>query len=153
MQHARPRLVWVGNVADGPYLAELQRLAADRGVQFAPLVNIGDDQLVDLLNRAAAMLYAPLEAGACSCPVITVFEGGMKETVLDGVNGLVTDPTPAAMAAALERLLADPALAARLGRGGREFVHERFSLAGAIDRIETELEQVAAVRPARGERA
>ena len=119
----RPRLVWVGNAADASYLAALTRLAHERGVEFVPQVNISDGALIDLLNRAAAMLYAPrlepfgyapLEAGACGCPVITVFEGGMKETVVDGNNGLVTEPDPAAMAAALSRLLAEPELAARL---------------------------------------
>ena len=113
------------------------------------------NELIDLLNRAAAMLYAPrlepfgyapLEAGACGCPVITVFEGGMKETVVDGVNGMVTDPDPAAMASALTRLLADPQLARRLGSQARRFVQERFSLPDAIDRIEAELEAVVARR-------
>ena len=144
----RPRLVWVGNAADESYLAELTRLAQEHQVEFAPQVNISDDELIDLLNRAAAMIYAPrlepfgyapLEAGACGCPVITVFEGGMKETVVNGSNGLVTDPDPAAMAAALTRLLADPVLAVRLGSQARHFVQERFSLPAAIDRIEAEL--------------
>jgi glycosyltransferase involved in cell wall biosynthesis len=151
MPAPRPRLVWVGNAADERYLASLTRLAQEQGVEFAPQVNISDEQLIDLLNRASAMLYAPrlepfgyapLEAGACGCPVITVFEGGMKETVVDGVNGLVTDPDPAAMAAALTRLLTQPELARRLGSQACRFVEERFSLAGAIDRIEAELQAV-----------
>ncbi len=152
VKHARPRLVWVGNVADERYLASLMRLAQEQGVDFAPQINISDAQLIELLNRAAAMLYAPrlepfgyapLEAGACGCPVITVFEGGMKETVVDGVNGLVTDPEPAATAAALERLLVDRELARRLGRQGREFVSQRFGLEAAIDRVEGHLQAVA----------
>jgi glycosyltransferase involved in cell wall biosynthesis len=155
MPRPRPRLVWVGNAADESYLASLTRLAQEHGVDFAPEVNISDEELINLLNRAAAMLYAPrlepfgyapLEAGACGCPVITVFEGGMKETVVDGVNGLVTDPEPAAMAAALTRLLADPQLGDRLGSQARAFVQERFSLPAAIDRIEAELGAVIARR-------
>jgi glycosyltransferase involved in cell wall biosynthesis len=154
----RPRLVWVGNAADERYLTSLTHLAQEHGVEFAPQVNVSDEQLIDLLNRAAAMLYAPrlepfgyapLEAGACGCPVISVFEGGMKETVVDGVNGLVTDPDPGAMAAALARLLAEPDLAGRLGRQARKFVQERFSLRGAIDRIEAELLDVIARRQPR----
>ena len=155
MPSPRPRLVWVGNAADESYLASLTRLAQEHGVDFAPQVNISDEGLIDLLNRAAAMVYAPrlepfgyapLEAGACGCPVITVFEGGMKETVVDGVNGMVTDPDPAAMASALSRLLADAELARRLGGQARRFVQKRFSLATAIDRVEAELEAVVARR-------
>ena len=102
---------------------------------------------------SAGLLFAPAfvftlaglyEALACGCPVITVFEGGMKETVVDGSNGLVTDPDPAVMAVALTRLLAAPALAERLGSQARRFVQERFSLPAAIDRIEAEMEAVAA---------
>lgn len=159
LPHPRPRLVWVGNAADERYLTSLTHLAQEHGVEFAPQVNVSDEQLIDLLNRASAMLYAPrlepfgyapLEAGACGCPVITVFEGGMKETVVDGVNGLVTDPDPGAMAGALVRLVADPALAARLGSQARRFVQERFSLRAAIDRIEAELLDVSAARRLQG---
>jgi glycosyltransferase involved in cell wall biosynthesis len=155
MPQPRPRLVWVGNAADERYLTSLTHLAQEHGVDFAPQVNVSDEQLIDLLNRAGAMLYAPrlepfgyapLEAGACGCPVISVFEGGMKETVVNGVNGIVTDPQPQAMADALARLLAEPEQAAQIGRAARKFVQERFSLRAAIDRIEFELQDAIARR-------
>jgi len=44
--------------------------------------------------------------------------GGTLEFVSDGVNGYVCDPTPDALAAAVDRLGADAALAASLGEQG-----------------------------------
>jgi glycosyltransferase involved in cell wall biosynthesis len=64
---------------------------------------------------------------ACGVPVVTTGVSGIPELVRDGENGLLVPPDdPAALAAALARLHRDPALAAELGRRGRETVRERF---------------------------
>jgi len=61
-----------------------------------------------------------LEAGAHGLPVVAHAIGGVPEAVLDGETGLLVPPdNPAALTAALGRLLADPALRERLGAGGR----------------------------------
>jgi glycosyltransferase involved in cell wall biosynthesis len=63
--------------------------------------------------------YVTLEAFLARKPVITASDsGGTLEFVVDGVNGHVCDPTPDALAAAVNRLGADPGLAAALGDGG-----------------------------------
>ena len=55
----RPKLIWVGNVVVPEYLAEL-KLAAQAGqVDFEPQMLIDDDALINLLNRARLMVYAP----------------------------------------------------------------------------------------------
>ncbi len=66
------------------------------------------------------------EAAACGLPQITTREAG--DIVQDGVNGLIIPPNdPAALAAAIERLCKDRALAARLGAAGRTRVVESFT--------------------------
>jgi glycosyltransferase involved in cell wall biosynthesis len=151
----RPRLVWVGNAAVPAYLAELEQLAHALGVTFEPKLRITDNELITLLNRATVLAYAPrlepfgfapLEANACELPVVTVAEGGVRETVLDGMNGLLVPHDPAAMAGALARLLIDPAYAGQLGRQGRAWVEIQWSLPAAIDRLEAHLGIVAAQR-------
>ena len=148
MPHPRPKLVWVGNAADRTYLDEMRSLAKARHVDFEPLVRISDDALVDVLNRARVMVYAPrlepfglapLEANACGVPVVAVAEGGVRETVVDGVTGLLVPNDPAAMAAAVTRLLQDPQLAQRLGTNAREAVASKWSMASATRRIEQHL--------------
>lgn len=78
------------------------------------------------------MVYAPfdedygfvtLQAFLAGVPVVTTADsGGVLEWVEHEVTGLVTDGSPEAMGAALDRLVDDPELAARLGRAGRERV-------------------------------
>ena len=144
----RPRLVWIGNIANEPYLAEVRQLAAARDVTFEPMLKVCGDTVLDILNRAAVMVYAPrlepfglapLEANACGLPVVAVAEGGVRETVVDGVNGLLVAHDPAAMAAAVTRLLRDPALARQLGTNARQAVEAKWGLSAATDRIEQQL--------------
>jgi glycosyltransferase involved in cell wall biosynthesis len=144
----RPRLVWIGNAAEPAYLEDMKRLAATLDVDFEPLVKIDDDELVKVLNRAAFMIYcsrlepfgfAPLEANACATPVLAVAEGGVRESIVDGVNGLLLDNDPRAMAAAITRLSHDPEYARRLGQRARQQVVEQWSLEAAVERLEQRL--------------
>ena len=62
----------------------------------------------------------PVEAMRHGRPVVICHDGGgLAELVDDGVHGLVVEPTGRAIAEAVERLVADPALAAELGANGR----------------------------------
>ena len=148
----RPVLAWVGNADYGGTLAAMTALAAARAVPFTPHLRIPDAELVALLNRASAMIYAPrlepfglapIEAGACGVPVVAVAEGGVRETVIDGETGLLVPGTPAAVAGAVAQLLADPAMGRRLGTGARANAERRWSLEAATDRIEQALLRVA----------
>jgi glycosyltransferase involved in cell wall biosynthesis len=141
----RPKLVWIGNVASESYLAEIQDLAKSRGVAFEVNVGITDSRLVEILNQATAMLYAPrlepfglapLEANACGLPVVAVAEGGVRETIIDQVNGLVVDNTSFSMGAAISRLLTNPTLARQLGVNARVTVQQKWNMGAAIDRLE-----------------
>jgi glycogen synthase len=104
------------------------------------------DVLVQLYSRAAVFacpsVYEPfglinLEAMACGTPVVASRVGGILEVVDDGVTGLLVPPAaPEALAAALVRVLGDPALAARLGEAGRRRVEAAFSWARIAERTE-----------------
>jgi len=150
MAAPRPRLVWIGNVADAGYADRVQQLARTLDVGLELKVRLSDDELVDTLNRAIALIYAPrlepfgfapLEANACGLPVIGVAEGGVRETVIDGVNGLLVEHDPAAVAQAIVRLRDDRDYARHLGQTAREQVVERWSLSAALDRLEQRLQE------------
>ena len=86
--------------------------------------------LLNLYKDALAVVYTPydedygyvtIEAFLASKPVVTATDaGGPLEFVDDGVNGFVCAPEPEAVAAAVNRLAADRACAAELGRAGFE---------------------------------
>jgi glycosyltransferase involved in cell wall biosynthesis len=77
---------------------------------------------------------------------------GPREIVTDGVDGLVTPRNdPAALAAALARLLGDPALRRRLAQAGRETVRTRFEQSVVGAKLSAVLESVVARRKARQE--
>jgi glycosyltransferase involved in cell wall biosynthesis len=60
------------------------------------------------------------QAMAAGLPIVATAVDGNAEAVTDGVNGFLTPPgDPQAMAAALMRLLEDPALARKMGKAGR----------------------------------
>jgi glycosyltransferase involved in cell wall biosynthesis len=156
MPAPRPKLVWVGNaIFDKSYFDAMTALAMEKQVDFLPQVNVSDDMLTNILNRASMMIYAPrlepfglapLEAGACGVPVVAVAEGGVRETILDGVTGFHVENDPAAAASALTRLRNDPALARRIGENAGAAAREKWSFEDAADRIERRLQRYAMPR-------
>ena len=74
------------------------------------------------------------EAMAHGRPVVATAVGGLVDAVEDGVTGvLVPARDPRALRAAVERLLADEELRARLGAAARKAAAERFSWSAATD--------------------
>ena len=133
------------------YEEEMRRLAASVGVRFEPRKLISDEEVVETLNRAALFIYtsrlepfglAPLEANACGTPVVAVAEGGVRETVKDGVNGLLVDSEPEAIAETMASLLGNADRAVRMGERACEYVRQEWGLSRSIDRLEANLSQV-----------
>jgi glycosyltransferase involved in cell wall biosynthesis len=102
-------------------------------------------QLERMLSRAGLFVLPShveglpmslLEAMAAGCPVVATRVGGIPDVVDDGANGLLVpagDPT--ALAAAIARLLAHPALGGRLARNARATVARNHAPAVAVQRI------------------
>lgn len=108
----------------GPDEVRLRQLAAgDDRIQFVGFV--GDEELADLYNRALAVPFIPMdedwgliavEAMSAATPVITCTDsGGPQELVDHEHSGFVVEPTVAALATAMTRLVNEPGLAERLG--------------------------------------
>ena len=144
----RPELIWVGNVTDPVYRDACAARATELGVVFSSHNMVTDEELVSLLNRAVMSVYAPrlepfgfapLEANLCGLPVVAVAEGGVRETVIDGVNGRLVDQDPALFADAVVRLLQDDAFRINLGKQGAERALSHWGLEQSIDRLEAEL--------------
>ena len=144
----RPRLVWIANMVEDWYYEKMRSLAESHGVTFEARASINDNELVDILNRATAMVYAPrlepfglapLEANACGLPVVAVAEGGVRETIIDGVNGFLVQHQPQMMAHAIQRLAHDKDLTAQLSKNASKIIQEKWSVNSAVERLERQL--------------
>ncbi len=142
-QHPRAELVVIGT---GPLAGRLEQRAAnlDIGARVRWL-GAQPHAAVRQWLRCAAVLCLPsctaangdseglglvlLEAAASGIPVVATHHGGIPEAVEDGSTGyLVPERDAAALAGALDALLAGDSLRARMGQQGRRLVRERFDL-------------------------
>ena len=137
-------------IGDGPERAALEEQAAGLGIEVdfrgavapadmpgqlagsaigvAPYPDLGGEQ---------QQYFSPLkvyEYLAAGLPVVASAVGQLPQ-ILSEIGTLVPPSDPAALAAAIDRLAADPGLRAELGRRGREQAEERHSWAGAVDCI------------------
>ena len=112
---------------DGESRGELEQLIAALGLSGRVTLAgaISDEEMLDHYARCRAVCFTPIdedygfvtvEAFASRKGVMTcVDSGGPAELVRDGETGLVCEPTPAALAQALARVMDDVVLAERLG--------------------------------------
>ncbi|MFL5780386.1 MAG: glycosyltransferase [Thermoleophilaceae bacterium] len=110
-----------------------------------------DGEVNELLNRATALVQTSrhegfclplLEAMAAGAPVVCTDAHGNRDFCRDGENCLMVADDPASVAAALDRLFADPELRERLAREGRRTA-EAYGWERRIDELERFFESVA----------
>jgi glycosyltransferase involved in cell wall biosynthesis len=92
-----------------------------------------------------------LEAMLTGLPVVSTRIAGIPEMVSDGETGLLVGAKDsAALAMAIEKLLADPALAKRMGASGRQMAIEKFAIEKTVGALKRLLVRRCAVRPGEG---
>jgi glycosyltransferase involved in cell wall biosynthesis len=123
------RLVIAG---DGPDRSRLEAIAKKSGADVRFAGRVSDDDLLTLYATCGAVVFPPadedygyiaLEAFLSKKPVVTCTDsGGPLEFVVDGENGRVVAPDPAALGSAVADLLANPERFRGLGERGFERV-------------------------------
>jgi glycosyltransferase involved in cell wall biosynthesis len=133
--------------------AELGRQAHEQSVTLTIETGLDEAALIDRYRAAIATICAArmepfgltaLESMACGTPVIAINEGGYRESVRDGITGLLVEPTADGLAAGIERLANDPQQADALGRGGRASVIDSWTWEHAGRRLDDVLRRAAA---------
>lgn len=151
-------------VGDGPLRGGLERLAVKLGLGGAvAFLGMIPPEAIAARVRAATLLAAPsitarggdaeglpttvVEAMASAVPVVATHHSGIPEAVSDGVNGfLVPEGAVEPLALRIAELLADPALAARMGAAGRAIAQERFDAVRQSSRLEAHYDAVIGTR-------
>lgn len=147
------------------YLPLLRRMASGRPVRFE--LDTDDEAVARLLAEATVAVLpsvstdvygntrrvpelfglAAVEAMACGTPVVCSRAGALPELVSDGRTGFVVgERDERGLRAALERLTADPVVAATMGREARQEVVRRFTWDRVADRCLDAYDDLAPAR-------
>jgi sugar transferase (PEP-CTERM/EpsH1 system associated) len=139
-QRHRLRLAIVG---DGPLLAAIRAKVAAAGIAGQAWLPGSRTDVAAILRGldifamssiAEGTPGSALEAMATALPVVGTRVGGIPEVIDDNVTGFVVPASDAgAMAAALERYVLSPALAASHGAAGRERVLRHYNMNAMVD--------------------
>ena len=128
------------------YAERLMRRAVDLGLGGRVHFLGHRDDVPEILAALDVLVHCPsapepfgrvvAEAMAVGKPVVAARAGGLPEIVEHEVTGLLVPPGDlSACAGAVTRLLADPALRARLGAAGRQHAEERFDPGVHAERV------------------
>ena len=141
-----------GDVLEPDYFAELQALVRDLNLSdrfhFAGGVtdmrqHLSAADIFVLPSRSEGFSNAIIEAMAASLPVVATNVGGNSEAVKDGFTGFLVPPDdPAALAAAISRLLSDQSQAKAMGAAGKAIVAENFTTEVMMTRIASAYEKL-----------
>jgi glycosyltransferase involved in cell wall biosynthesis len=147
MASTLPADVWFVVVGDGDRREELAKtdLARSLGKRLVwagfqhdiPAICFASD-VVALTSDNEGTPVCLIEAQAAGVPVVGTRVGGVETVVLDGETGFVVGRDARSLAAAVQRLLDDPALGERFGQRGRDHSLRLFSverLVADIDRL------------------
>ncbi|WP_386669560.1 glycosyltransferase [Lysobacter korlensis] len=118
---------------------ESVRASLDEAAVFALPSQIAEDGGRD------GIPVALMEAMASGCAVVSCVTSGIPELIANGESGLlVPERDPAALAAALQRLLGDRALRARFSTAARQRVEQQFDARKEARKLHRLMTKVAA---------
>ncbi|WP_336986966.1 glycosyltransferase family 4 protein [Altererythrobacter aquiaggeris] len=124
----------------GPAKPELEQQLASAGLTGRSefLGFLGRKSMLRAIEQASIVVTptiwpepfgrVPLEAGLMGRPVIASDLGGHRETIIDGVTGILVEPSdPAQLAAAISGLLADPQRMHDMGEAAKRHISANFN--------------------------
>ena len=134
----------------------LQNLAGDLGIanhiHFSgfradvPRLLLASNLLVFVPTEPEPFGRILIEGMAAALPVIGARSGAIPDILIEDETGLLVPPADVdAQAAAIQQLLADPALAQRMGAAGRRHVAHHFSIDHQVQQLCELYEEVLAV--------
>jgi len=116
------------------YFNSIKRYIEEKHLPVEFRIDLKNDEIISLYAKCYACLFCardedfglvPLEGMASFKPVISVNEGGPKETILDNITGFLVN-NEIEMAEKMDLLANNPDLAKSMGENGRKHVEKNF---------------------------
>ncbi len=117
---------------DGPDSDEIRKRIGGNSVMLGA---VSDSEMVDLMQRAKAFIFAsfedfgivPVESMACGTPVIAYGKGGASDTVEDGVSGILfEEQSVESLQNAIDRFESMHFDSKKVSESAKRFSEERF---------------------------
>ena len=144
----RPELIIVSDQGNIHWKNYLKNLATKLKVKLRVLTMISDEELVSLYNKAKLVVYAsylepfglvPLESMSCGTPVVAVKEGGMRETVINGKTGILTERDESLFAETITELILNNQKIGIMAKNSINAINNFWTLEKAGKRLYTHL--------------
>ncbi len=125
-------------------LTEIKRLAKKLKVDLEIKTGLSSSELTVEYNRSKLTLacaylepfgLSVVESIACGTPVVAVSEGGFRETVIDGVNGVLTARNKQQFSDAVSMSLEDKKLRDSTEKTGSDYITINFSWKRMLEKI------------------
>lgn len=119
-----------------PSVQYITRGKSGESITEEELVNeINKSKIVLALSRNEPFGLLPIEAMSCGVPVIAVSEGGLKESVINGVTGYLIKRNKSELKEQIDFLLNNENLRNKLGKNSRERVLSKFTWEESVERF------------------
>lgn len=146
-------LILAGTISKDPehikYLEYLKVLSKNLNVKI--LTNLSDNKLKELYSKSTAVLFAsknedyglvPLEGMSSGKPIISINEGGPRETILNGKTGFLVN-SEKEMAEKMQFIVENPSIAKQMGNNARKHVIKNYSWHSFFKRMDLILEKTS----------
>lgn len=136
---------------DSCYSEELRCMAKDTSVDLTIKYRPSQLELAGLYSQAMALVFVPImepfglvaiEAMACGTPVIGVKEAGIRESVIDGLTGILVDRDASQIAAAITQLQQHTETRDQMSKRGVEHVRAHWTWERTVDCYEEEVRKL-----------
>lgn len=150
--HIKPKIHFVYNFIYGDlnYKNYLINLALKYNVEISFQEMATDNDLIIAYNKALLTVFpsrleplglVPLESMSCGTPVIGISEAGIRETIDDGINGILVERDKIKFAEAIQNLIADQTLWEKLRLNGISNINSNWTWDATNLRLQNHLEE------------
>jgi glycosyltransferase involved in cell wall biosynthesis len=150
-ENIRPRIIFASATTNIAAEKELLAYSELKNVRSEVIHARGPEEMVHLYHAASLGVFTPrleplglavLEAMSCGLPVVGVREGGLRETIIHGVTGLLCDGDPDEIAHAIATLLKNKKLCRQMGNNARAEIETHWTWSKSVDNLESQFRAV-----------